>query len=233
MGPVIVVGLVVDEDRPILVIPEHEVPVAGVGGVETHQMGVDSLPVEGRLHCVPDRVVPHMRGQSCRNPEPRQPHRGVRRVPTGLNRVGIVEGNLASVGEVQPMPVLVVPGPDVRVRQSDEDVRRRIADAEHLVVGHLSMRPETPGGPLGTYRPRSRDFRPRVPQSGADVDASACSGSHSGASGSAPLDRTAAGSWSCEAGSLGDVPDSQSKSRRRPRRPAAAASSGRARGSAT
>ena len=104
------------------------------------------------------------------------------------------------------MPVLVVPGPDVRVRQSDEDVRCRIADAKHLVVGHVSMRPDAPGGPLGTYRPRSRDFRPRAPTPGAVVDASAYSGSRSGASGSAPLDRTAACSWSCAARSLGEYP---------------------------
>ncbi len=60
MGPVIVVGFVVDEDRPILVVPEHEAPVARVCGVQAHQMGVHTFSLEGRLHGVSGGVVPDM-----------------------------------------------------------------------------------------------------------------------------------------------------------------------------
>ena len=95
------------------------------------------------------------------------------------------------------MSFVVVPGPDMSIGEPDEDVRRRIPDAKHFVLGHASMRPGGRGAALGTHRWRHRDFGPPGPPCAGTVDARP---SHSGDSRS----------------------DSQSTSRSRPRRPAAA-----------
>ena len=49
-----------DEDRPVLVVPEHEAPVARVCWVQAHQMGVHAFSLEGRLHGVTGGVVSDM-----------------------------------------------------------------------------------------------------------------------------------------------------------------------------
>ena len=135
----IVVGLVVDEDRPVLVVPERS-SVAWVCCVQAHQVRVHAFLVEG-LSVSPVRLDRSRHARPGRSaPEPSQTHRCVRRISAGLHGVHVVEGDLAAVREVEPMSVVVVPGPDVSIGQPDEDVRRRIPDAEHFVLGHASIR---------------------------------------------------------------------------------------------
>ena len=134
VGPVVVVKLMVDQDRAVLAEPEDEVAIARLRGIEPHEVGVDAFVLECRLHGAADLVVPDVGCDGGREAEAREADGGVGRVPTGLDRPGVLEWDLAAEGEVHPMPVVVLPDADVRVGQPDEHIGGGVTHTQHVVV---------------------------------------------------------------------------------------------------
>ena len=145
----VVEELVADEDRAVLPEPEHEVAVARLGGVEPHQVGGDAFELQRRLHGASDLVAPDMGSECGREAEARETDRGVGRVSAGVDRHGVLEGDLAPEGEVHPVPVIVLPNADVGVGQPDEHIGGRVSHAEHVEVRHVDMCTRDQGGPTG------------------------------------------------------------------------------------
>ena len=135
----IVVELVADKNRAVRAVPEHEVAVARLPGVEPHEVGIDALVVESGLHVAADLVAPDVRGDRCGQAKTRKADGGVGGIAARLHRECVVEWDLPAEGEVHPVSVLVLPEADMPVGQADEDIGRCVAHAQHVQLRHADM----------------------------------------------------------------------------------------------
>lgn len=173
-GPVVVVGLVVDEDRALALEPQDEVHVGGPPRVSPHQGHLHVLGAQVDEDVAAQAVAAEVAGQTHAQAQARERHGDVGGVAPGLHGLAPLEGDLRAEGQDEAAPGPLADERDLVGAQRDVDVRRHVAHAQHvrrrtpaLVHAHRvpTVAPRAPVPPRPLVPTRSTG-RPGTPPGG-------------------------------------------------------------------